>query len=46
MVELGEGLKELKKRATTKENQQYQLTQTPGISQRLNHQPASINRVV
>ena len=38
MVKLGEGWKKLKGRATPQEDQQYQLTQTPGSSQRLNHQ--------
>jgi hypothetical protein len=34
MVELGEGLKRLKGLATPQEDQQYQLTQTLGSSQR------------
>lgn len=41
MAELGEGLKKLKERATPEEGQQYQLTQTPGSSLRLNHQPGT-----
>jgi hypothetical protein len=41
MVELGEGLKEMKERATPLEDQQSQLTWTPGSSQRLSHQLAA-----
>jgi hypothetical protein len=35
--ELQEGLKELKGNTTPKENQQYQITQTPQSSQKLSH---------
>ena len=43
MEELGEGLKELKRMAISQEDQQCQLTWTPGSSQRLRHQPKSIH---
>jgi hypothetical protein len=41
MVELGKRLKKLKERATPQEDQQTQLTQTLGNSQRLSHQPGA-----
>jgi hypothetical protein len=44
--ELEERLKELKGRVTPQEGQQFQLTWTPGGSQRLSHQPGSIHRLV
>ena len=46
MEELGEGMKEPKGMATTQEEQQCQLTWTPGSSQRLCHQPKSIHVLV
>ena len=46
MEELGEGLKELKGMATPQEDQQCQLTRTPGSSQGLSHQPESIHGLV
>jgi hypothetical protein len=39
MIGLGDGLKKLKDRVTPEENQQFQLSQIPGSSQRLSHQP-------
>lgn len=41
MVELEEGLKKLNGRVTPWRDQQSQLTQTPGSSQRLRHQPGA-----
>jgi hypothetical protein len=41
MVELGEGLEKLKGRETPEEDQQSQLTQVPGSSQRLSYQPGA-----
>ena len=46
LKEIGEGLKELKRLATLKEYQQYQVTSTLGKSQRLTHQPNRIHRLV
>jgi hypothetical protein len=43
MKEVGEGLKALKGIETRQEDQLNQLTWTPGNSQRLSHQPKSIN---
>jgi hypothetical protein len=42
IVELDEGLKKLKERVIPYEDQQSQLTQTPGCCQRLIHQSGSI----
>ena len=42
MEELEEGLKGLKGMGTPQEDQQSQLTWTPGSSQRLSHQTKSI----
>jgi hypothetical protein len=39
MAELGEGLKKVKEKVASQEDQQSQLTPTPGNSQILNHQP-------
>lgn len=41
--ELGEKLKALKEMATTQEDQQGQLSWTPGSSHRLSHQPKSMH---
>ena len=43
MEELGEGLKELKGKATLQKEQQYQIIWTPQNFQRLNYQPKSIH---
>ena len=45
MEELEEGLKGLKGMGTPQEDQQSQLTWTPGSSQRLSHQPKSIYKM-
>jgi hypothetical protein len=43
MEESGKGLKELKEMAIPQEDEQGQLTWTPGSSQRLRNQPKSIH---
>jgi hypothetical protein len=44
--ELGEGLKALKEMATLEEDQECQLTYTPGTSQNLSYQSKSIQGLV
>jgi hypothetical protein len=46
MNQMGEGLKELKGIAIPQENQQCQLTWTPGSSWIVSHQPKSIHGLV
>jgi hypothetical protein len=46
VVELGKGWKKLRRRMTLWEDQQSQLTWTPGISQTLSHQPGSIHQLI
>jgi hypothetical protein len=45
-TELGEGLKVLKGMTIPQEDQYYQLTWTPGNSQRISLQPKNIHRLV
>jgi hypothetical protein len=46
MIELGERWKKQKIRATPEEDQQSQLTWTPGSSQKLNYQLGSIQELI
>jgi hypothetical protein len=46
VVELGKGLKKLRRRAILKEDQQSQLIWTPKISQTLDHQTDSIQQLI
>jgi len=46
VVELGKGGKKLRRRVTLQKEQQSQQTQTPEISQTLNHQSDNIKELV